>query len=138
MFAESPMTKPFHSPQLSETQLEIMNLVWRAGEATVGEVWKALAGRRKVARNTVLTLMERLEKKGWLRRRIDGHVYRYSAAVGREPTLAKIVNRLVDTAFGGSAEGLLMALLDERGVTPAEAERIRAMIDKAKLAKSKS
>jgi predicted transcriptional regulator len=115
-----------------------MNLIWRAGEATVGEVWKALAGRRKVARNTVLTLMERLEKKGWLRRRVDGHVYRYSAAVGREATLGKIVGRLVDTAFDGSAEGLMMALLDERGVTSAEAERIRKMIDKAKRSKSKT
>src|SRR5258708_38134298 len=131
------MAKVPEYPQLSETHLEIMNLVWRAGEATVGEIWKALASRRKVARNTVLTLMERLETKGWLRRRIDGHVYRYSAAVGREATLGKIVGRLVDTAFDGSAEGLLMALLDERGVTSTEAERIRAMIDKAKRAKSK-
>jgi predicted transcriptional regulator len=74
------MAKTPEFPQLSETQLEIMNIVWRAGEATVGEVWKALAVRRKVARNTVLTLMERLEKKGWLRRRADGHVFRYAAA----------------------------------------------------------
>ena len=131
------MAKTPDLPQLSEAQLEIMNVVWRAGEATVGEIWKALAGRRKVARNTVLTLMERLEKKGWLRRRVDGHVYRYSAAVGREATLGKIVGRLVDTAFDGSTEGLMMALLDERGVTPAEAERIREMIDKAKRLKSK-
>ena len=57
------MAKSPEFPQLSETQLEIMNLIWSAGEATVGEVWKALARRRKVARNTVLTLMERLEKK---------------------------------------------------------------------------
>ncbi|HEY2252467.1 MAG TPA: BlaI/MecI/CopY family transcriptional regulator [Planctomycetaceae bacterium] len=130
------MAKIPEFPQLSETQLEIMNVVWRAGEATVGEVWKALADRRKVARNTVLTLMERLEKKGWLRRRADGHVYRYAAAAGREATLGKIVGRLVDTAFDGSAEGLMMALLDERGVTAAEAERIRAMIDKTKRSKS--
>jgi BlaI family transcriptional regulator, penicillinase repressor len=136
--AKSPEFPQLPDSQLSETHLEIMHLVWRAGEATVGEVWKALAARRKVARNTVLTLMERLEKKGWLRRRVDGHVFRYSAAVGREATLGKMVGRLVDTAFDGSAEGLLMALLDERGVTPAEAERIRAMIDKAKRSKSKT
>jgi BlaI family transcriptional regulator, penicillinase repressor len=132
------MAKSADFPQLSETQLEIMNLIWTAGEATVGEVWKALARRRKVARNTVLTLMERLEKKGWLLRRVEGHVFRYSAAVGREATLGKIVGRLVETAFDGSAEGLVMALLDERGVTSAEAERIRGMIDKAKRSKSKS
>jgi predicted transcriptional regulator len=132
------MAKLPEFPQLSEAQLEIMDLVWTAGEVTVGEVWKALARRRKVARNTVLTLMERLEKKGWLRRRVEGHVFRYSAAVGRDAALGRIVGRLVETAFGGSAEGLLMALLDERGVTSAEAERIREMIDKAKRLKSKS
>jgi len=132
------MAKSSDFPQLSETQLEIMNVIWSAGEATVGEVWKALARRRKVARNTVLTLMERLEKKGWLRRRADGHIYTYSAAVGREATLGKIVGRLVETAFDGSAEGLVMALLDDRGVTSAEAKRIRGMIDKAKRSKSKS
>jgi BlaI family transcriptional regulator, penicillinase repressor len=123
-------------PNLSETQLEIMHIVWEAGEATVGEVWKVLAVRRKVARNTVLTLMERLESKGWLRRRIDGHVYRYSAAIDRDATLGKMVGRLVDTAFGGSAEGLVMALLDQCSVTRAEAERIRAMIDKSRKSKS--
>ena len=56
------MAKSPEVPQLSEAQLEIMDLIWRAGEVTVGEVWKALARRRKVARNTVLTLMERLAK----------------------------------------------------------------------------
>ena len=136
--AKSPEFPQLPESQLSETQLEIMNLIWRAGEATVGDVWKALAGRRKVARNTVLTLMERLEKKGWLRRRVDGHVYRYSAAVGREATLGKMVGRLVDVAFDGSADALMMALLDERGVTPTEAERIRAMIDTARRSKTKN
>ncbi|HEY3963900.1 MAG TPA: BlaI/MecI/CopY family transcriptional regulator [Planctomycetaceae bacterium] len=131
------MAKAPEFPQLSETHLEIMNVIWRAGEATVGDVWKTLASRRKVARNTVLTLMERLEKKGWLRRRIDGHVYRYAAVVGREATLGRIVGRLVETAFDGSAEGLMMALLDERGVSAAEATRIRAMIDKARRSKPK-
>jgi predicted transcriptional regulator len=135
--ARAPESPQWPESQLSETQLEIMNLIWRAREATVGEVWKALARRRQVARNTVLTLMERLEKKGWLRRRVEGHVYQYAAAVGREAALGKIVGRLVDTAFDGSPEGLMMALLDERGVTAAEAERIRTMIDKAKRSKSK-
>jgi len=130
------MAKTPDLPQLSEAQLEIMNVVWRVGEATVGEVWKALAGRRKVARNTVLTLMERLEKKGWMRRRADGNVFRYAAAAERESTLGKIVGRLVESAFEGSAEGLMMALLDERGVTPVEAQRIRAMIDKAGRSRS--
>jgi predicted transcriptional regulator len=118
-------------PPLSEAQLEIMNLVWEHGEVTVAEVWKALAARRKVARNTVQTLLLRLKDKGWLRSRTDGHAHRFRAAAPRDPSVRTMAERLVDLAFGGSTEGLLAALLDQRGVSPEEAERIRALIDQA-------
>lgn len=116
---------------LSEAQLEIMNVVWDGGEVTVAEVWKALGERRKVARNTVQTLMARLEEKGWLFSRDEGHAFRYRAARPREATLGAMVRKLVDTAFAGSAEGLVLALLDGRGVSADEAARIRAMIERA-------
>src|SRR5262245_12785334 len=118
-------------PPLSEAQLEIMNLVWEHGEVTVAEVWKALAARRKVARNTVQTLLLRLKEKGWLRSRTDGHAHRFRAAVPRDPSVRSMAERLVDLAFGGSTEGLLAALLDQRGISAEEAERIRALIDQA-------
>src|SRR3954470_19023422 len=118
-------------PPLSEAQLEIMNVVWDRGEVTVADVWKALTTRRKVARNTVLTMITRLEEKGWLCRDDAGHAFRYRAAVPREATLGTMIRRLVDTAFGGSAEGLVMALLHGRGVSKEEAARIRAMIRNA-------
>ena len=118
-------------PPLSEAQLEIMNVVWDRGEVTVADVWKALAARRKLARNTVLTMLTRLEEKGWLRRDEAGHAFRYAAAVPREATLGTMIRRLVDTAFGGSAEGLVMALLHGRGVSKEEAKKIRSMIERA-------
>jgi BlaI family penicillinase repressor len=125
------MTEPDPLPPLSEAQIEIMNVVWERGEVTVADVWKALTARRKVARNTVLTMITRLEEKGWLCRDDAGHAFRYRAAVPREATLGTMIRRLVDTAFGGSAEGLVMALLHDRGVSKEEAKRIRAMIDRA-------
>ena len=117
---------------LTEPQLEVMHAVWARGEATVGEVWDELRGRRPVARNTVLTVMDRLEKKGWLRRRAEGMRHLYSAARSREKTLGTMVGRLVETAFAGSAEELVVALLDGRGVTAEEAKRIRKLIDAAR------
>ena len=61
------MTEPADDrTPLSEAQLEIMNLVWDQGEVTVADVWKALAKRRKLARNTMQTMIVRLEEKGWL------------------------------------------------------------------------
>jgi BlaI family transcriptional regulator, penicillinase repressor len=121
---------------LTEAQLEIMNVVWSRDEVTVAEVWKAIAERRRVARNTVQTLMVRLEEKGWLLCQGEGHAFRYRAALPRAATLGGMVRKLVDTAFGGSAEGLVMALLDGRGVSRDEAKRIRAMIDRAEGRKS--
>jgi BlaI family penicillinase repressor len=118
-------------PPLSAAQLEIMNVVWNRGEATVADVWKALGSRRKVARSTVLTMLERLQEKGWLYCDEEGHAFRYRATVPREATLGEVVRRLVDTAFGGSAEGLVMALLHDRGVSKEEAKRIKKMIDRA-------
>lgn len=123
-------------PPLSDAQLEIMNLVWDRDEVTVAQVWKTLAARRQIARNTVQTLLARLEEKGWLTHRREGNAFFYSACVPREATRKELVERLLATAFEGSAEGLVMTLLSQRGVTKAEADRIRAMIDQAEKPKS--
>lgn len=118
-------------PALSPAQLEIMHIVWDGGAVTVTDVWNLLAKRRPVARNTILTLMDRLEKKGWLKRRADGQTHYYTAAVQRASTLNRVVHRLVDSAFAGSAEGLVLALVEGRGVSPDEARRIQQLIAKA-------
>src|SRR4051794_12234251 len=114
------MAKQTDPPPLSEGQMAIMNVVWHSadrGGVTVGEVWETLAARRQVARNTVQTLLTRLEEKGWLTHRVEGAAFRYLPRRPRETTLRQVVRRLVDTAFVGSAEGLVMALLQGRGVS---------------------
>jgi len=111
--------------------MEIMNVVWDRREATVADVWKALSARRKVARSTVLTMLTRLQEKGWLTCDEEGYAFRYRAALPRDETLSTVVRRLIDTAFGGSAEGLVMALLHGRGVSKDEARKIKKMIDRA-------
>lgn len=123
------------APLPSDAQWDVMNIIWQRGEATVGEVWQAFSVRRPVARNTVLTLVARLEEKGWLRRRAEGNVLRYSATVPRQTALRQIARRLVDTAFQGSAEGLIMTLLDDSDLSQGESDRIRAMLEKARREK---
>jgi predicted transcriptional regulator len=127
---------PSDLPPLSEGQLEIMNIVWEQGEVTLGQVWKALSVRRNVARNTVQTLLMRLVEKGWLHSRAEGKVFHYSSAYPRETTLRGIVQRLVDAAFQGSTEGLVMTLLEDQEISNEEADRIRAMIDRAERKQS--
>ncbi len=118
-------------PALSEGQMQIMNVVWSLGEATVGEVWEQLSARRRVARNTVQTLMTRLEEKGWLAHRPRGGAFHYYARRPREATLRRVARRLLDGAFAGSVSGLVMALLDGREISSEEADRIRALIERA-------
>ena len=116
---------------LSDAQLQIMNVVWDRGEVSVSEIWETLGARRPLARNTVQTMVTRLEEKGWIRHRTLGKTYLYAAVVSREKTLGSMVERLVDAAFEGSAEGLVLALLQGRGLSEEEAKRIRAMIGEA-------
>ncbi|MGO8745900.1 MAG: BlaI/MecI/CopY family transcriptional regulator [Thermoguttaceae bacterium] len=124
------MPKP-ELPPLSEAQLEIMNIIWDQGTTTVGKIWKALAKRRSLSRNTISTMVTRLEEKGWLRHRVVGGTFLYSATHPREKVLRRLVHRLVDAAFQGSAEGLVLALLEGGRLSAEEVERIKAMLEKA-------
>jgi BlaI family transcriptional regulator, penicillinase repressor len=116
---------------LSARQMEIMNVVWARGKVTVAEVWEIMAQRRKVARNTVQTIMTRLEDKGWLGHVEEGAAFRYFARRRRETTLKGLVAHLVENAFAGSTDSLVMALLESRGVSEEESRRILAIIEQA-------
>ena len=117
---------------LSRAQREVMEVIWDLGEAGVLEVTQAINQQRPIARNTVRTLMERMEEKGWLRHRSEGRSYIYSATVPREESLGQRVMDMVDKACGGNPEKLMMALMQYRGLSDEEASRIRAMLDDAK------
>ncbi len=125
------MAKADDLPALSDTQMEIMSVIWERGEATLGDVWKELSDRRDVAKNTIQTLLTRLVDKGWLKYRAEGKVFHYRAAVARESSLKLVARRLLGTAFRGSTEGLMMALLDGHKLSQEEAERIKDLIDRA-------
>ena len=132
------MTNRSDVPDLSDAQIEIMNVIWDSPDgASVMEVWKALSARRQVARNTVQTTLVRLEEKGWLGHR-DGEKngFVYFARRPRNSTLRSMVSKLVETAFAGSADDLVMALIQGRGVSKEEARRIRGMIERAERSKS--
>jgi BlaI family penicillinase repressor len=114
---------------LTPAQLEIMNLFWQHGELGVAQVRQMLSSRRAIARNTVQTMLKRLADKGWLHARAQGNAFYFRAARPRKSTLRGMLGQLLDSAFGGSASGLVMALMESRRISPAEARRIRELID---------
>ena len=120
---------------LTPAQLEIMSIFWEHGELGVAQVWRMLAEKRPVARNTVQTMLTRLVERGWLRSRAEGNAFYFRASHPRKSALRGILGQLVDTAFGGSTSGLVMALLENRQLPAEEAERIRKMIDEAQEGK---
>lgn len=117
---------------LSVAQREIMEIIWQRGEVSARELREVISETREIARNTVRTLLERMESKGWLVHREEGRTYVYSAARPREATVGLKVIEVIDQVCGGSPEALMTAILDYRGLTPAELQRIRSLLDKAK------
>ncbi len=124
------MTRPDTTP-LTAAQREIMEVVWDNDEVTVTQVRDVLGKKREVARNTIQTMIVRLEERGWLKHREDGRTFWYSANRPRTTSLGAKVAQMVDRFFGGSPEEMVNALMEYRGLTADEAERIRAMIDAA-------
>jgi predicted transcriptional regulator len=88
-----------------------------------------LSSRRAIARNTVQTMLKRLADKGWLHARAQGNAFYFRAARPRKSTLRGMLGQLLDGAFGGSPSGLVMALMESRRISPAEARRIRELIE---------
>ncbi len=124
------------SSSLSPAQREIMEIVWDKGEVAAIEVRAIIDERRPVARETVRTTLQRMEEKGWVKHRVVGRTHFYSAAMPREATVGHKVVELLDTICGGSPERLVTALLDFRGLSKSESERIQQLIEKAKKKKS--
>lgn len=122
------MTDASKLPTLSETQWEIMTIIWDRGECPVADVWKVLEARRGVSRNTVQTLIVRLEEKGWLSHREENGGFVYAPTVSREESQQSSVQRLIETVFDGSPEGLVLSLLNGGSLSKSEADRIRQLI----------
>lgn len=118
-------------PPLSDAQREIMEVLWNEGEVSVTEVRDAIGRRRQLARNTVQTMLVRLEDKGWVTHRQRGRTFYYSAKRPRRTNLGSKVSQMIDHFFGGSPEEMVTALLEHRGLTEEEAKRIRKMIEES-------
>ncbi|HTH42480.1 MAG TPA: BlaI/MecI/CopY family transcriptional regulator [Terracidiphilus sp.] len=94
---------------LTKLELELMQVIWRLGKCTVSAVQTELA--RPLAYTTVQTMLNILERKGKLRRELNGRAYFYSARVSEAKALGQSVRDVIDRMFGGSSEELVMSLL---------------------------
>ena len=125
------MPKPIHS-SLTRRERQIMDILYRLGRTTAGEVMEQLSGNPNYS--TVRTQLRVLEDKGQVRHEEEGLRYVYSPAVPRRTARKSALRHLVDTFFNGSAEQVVGALLGGEGsrVTEEELARIADLVAKAK------
>lgn len=118
------------SPNLTEAELRLMDVIWDKGQATVAEVAEALPKDLGLAYNTVLTTMRILEEKGYLghTKAEDARAFVYSAVVGRDEAGRNAVRYLVSRFFRNSPELLVLNLLEDENLNARELARIRTLI----------
>ena len=101
---------------LTPLELKIMQVLWREGQGNVQHVQKNLPAGTELAYTTVQTLLNVLERKGRVRRRLNGRAFDYRAVVSEEKILGQAVRDLVERMFGGSSEELVMSLVKSREI----------------------
>ena len=113
---------------LTPQELEIMKLVWERDTATVRDIYEALLKRRKVAYTTVMTMMKILEQKGFLKKSQEERAYVYRPAQAKRQVIGAMVREFVDRVFNGSAEPLLVHLVEDQKLSSKDLEEISRMI----------
>src|SRR5438270_6431474 len=112
------------STTLTEQELEIMKIVWERESTTVRDVYETLLGRRKVAYTTVMTMMKILEQKKYLKKTQADRAYVYRPAEPKGKVIGDMVRDFVNRVFNGSAEPLLVHLVEEHDLSPEELDEI--------------
>ena len=116
------------SEQMTPLELEIMQVLWETGPANVQTVQRGL--KRELAYTTVQTMLTVLHRKKKVKRTLKDKAYIYKPAVTRTKFTGQAVREFVDRLFGGSAEGLVMSLLEEKHLTPEKLASLHELIEK--------
>jgi predicted transcriptional regulator len=119
-------------PEFTPLELEIMNVLWARGPATVAAVRESLPGPQRLAYTTVQTMLNILHRKRKVKRTLKGRAFEYAPAVSRQRAATTAVRDIIDRLFGGSAESLVMSLIEQRHLTPAKLARLNRLVAEVK------
>ncbi len=113
----------------TESELEILQVLWEKGPSTVREVHEILAETKESGYTTTLKLMQIMHEKGLVRRDTSSRSHIYEASVSQERTRKLLVDRMVKTLFSGSTAGLIMEALGHHQASPEELRNIRKYLN---------
>ncbi|QNK62027.1 BlaI/MecI/CopY family transcriptional regulator [Pedobacter sp. PAMC26386] len=117
------LTKP------TESELEILQILWEKGNCTVREVHEILTQNKEAGYTTTLKIMQIMHEKGLVKRDTSSKTHIYSALASQQKTQQHLVSRLIDNAFSGSAARLVMQALGNHTSSKDEIEEIKKYLN---------
>ncbi|HEV2489543.1 MAG TPA: BlaI/MecI/CopY family transcriptional regulator [Candidatus Acidoferrales bacterium] len=117
---------------LGEVEQAVMDYVWSHGPCSAEACREALAPSRPMKDSTVRTMLRRLEEKGYVTHEISGRTFIYRAAEGRQNVAVRAVKSIIDRFCGGSAEQLVIGMVDNEVLNPKQLERLSRKITQRK------
>src|SRR5437870_10922475 len=123
------MRKPH--PTMTAQELAIMKVVWRLGAATVRDVYQTLLEEPHIAYTTVMTMMNILETKGYLKKEKHDRAFRYRAAHPERAVITSMVREFVNRVFDGASRPLLVHLVKDGRLTDKERQELLRLIKEA-------
>lgn len=117
--------------RLGRLEMQIMNVVWEKGKATVHEVKEALGKGRKPAYSTILTMMRKIEAKGYLEHDVDDRTYVYRPTISQDAARKSILGDIMDRLFAGSPTLLLNSLVEQNRIDEKELSQLKKLINEA-------
>ncbi len=116
-------------PKPTETELAILRVLWRIGPATVRAVHADLSHVQETGYTTVLKMLQIMSEKGLVKRDESERSHVYQPVLSEQEVQRQLVGHLVDRAFGGSAQKLVLQALSSKKASAAELAEIRKLLD---------
>jgi BlaI family transcriptional regulator, penicillinase repressor len=130
------MNKPVKNFKPTESELEILSILWKKGPSTVRDVNDEMGRNKNIGYTTTLKLMQIMTEKGLVRRVMEGRTHIYHVIARQEDAQVRMLDRLLETAFGGSASKLVLQALGNHKTSETELREIKALIKKLEEEKS--
>ncbi len=117
---------------MGETEMEILQLVWKMSEATVADVRQEILKQREIAYTTVMTIMKNLADKGYLSYRKEGLTYIYRPRKAEEDVKSNLLQAILDKVFKGSPADLVQTLVKREKLSDEERAELIRLIENMK------
>lgn len=126
------MAKSSQPLKPTESELEILQVLWQRGQATVREVHEELSTTKDAGYTTTLKLMQIMNEKGLVKRDDSNKTHVYEALVSKEKTQQHLVGKMMTTLFDGSASQMVMRALGSSKPSKKEIDEIQQLLDQMK------